>query len=744
LYIYEIEGSKIKNKNILWLFCVAFFAVFIGWISNTEDVEATEVMDTIAEQNAGLSSAPPNLGLDSDLFSVPDFSAYTNSSGRTQRNNAVLMDSDGRTTGDLRAIRMTSSINQSAAIWSNIDTNYIDVTKRQTLSMWMYFGPTTHTTTSDGFGDGMAFVLQNGDTPIAHKGKIIGNGESLGVWGIDNDGSANMSTFLSSAIPNSWALEFDTHTNDTSTFDGSANSFDIGYPGQHIAYGYPDDASTYKQNSTGFLFKSYDYQLNHDGYSPVTLHDGKWHHLTIRWNPVTFSASISFNDKNPDGSKGTNPVNITTPTINAHEFGVVPNNRLRWGFTASTGADYQPNLIAFESIPSSVEGDVTATIKDRTQSKDVTDGGTVNSNDALSVNYNLAYQTGRDSWSNIDAKLNLPKNVTYVPDAEGNVGEVAYSDGSTEPIPAKDLSGTTLNHTLSKNLDYSERSALSSATISLNGIANTVANDTNVATERSVIDSDNLIQNVDTPAFLIKKSKPITLSLDQNNMSVNANQDANVTGTVAYTDGTAVTNSNISVHAKLNGTDLDTTQMNDNDASGKLNLSIPSAKLTNDSNTLEVYIQDEEGNRSTTSTVIIAKNGSLSLTVDKNYEFKSINQVPASRLIARKGDWDIKVNDGREVSPKSAWKLSASTAGLYNGSKAFNGDMVYRSASGSESDLTGPGTQVANGIKNIDGQQTTDVGKLWGNSTGIFLRSNGLSTAGTYQGEIDWTLSDTI
>lgn len=730
------------------LFCIAFFTIFIVLISNTEDAKATDVNDTIAEQTEGLTSAPkPNLGLDNSLFSVPDFTGYVDGNGKAQKNNAILMNSKSGTTGDLQAIRMTGSTNQSSAIWSNIDTNYIDISKRQTLSMWLYFGPTTHRTASDGFGDGMAFVLQNGDVPIAHKGNRIGNGESLGVWGIDNDSKASMSTFTSSAIPNSWALEFDTHTNNIDNHDGSESSFDVNFPGQHIAYGYPADAGNYEQTDNGSLFfKSYDYHQVHTGYTQVALHDGKWHHLTIKWNPITFAATFSFNDINPDPdrTKGTNPITMTTARIDPTKFGVVPNNRLRWGFTASTGADYEANLVAFESIPSSVEADVTSTIKDKTQAKDVTDGGNVNSNDALSVNYNLTYQSGRDPWSKIVAKLNLPKSVGYVLDSSGNVGTVTYSDGTSEPIAATELSGTTVNHTLKQNLDSSDRSKLNSATISLNGVADNVPQETTVATERSVIDSDNLIKTVDTPTFTIKKSKPITLSLDKNNMSVDANQDAKIGGTVAYTDGTPINNSNISVHAKLNNTDLDTVQMSDTDPSGRLNLSIPFAKLTKDSNTLEIYIQDEAGNYSATSTVIIAKNGSLSLTVDNNYEFKSINQVSASHLIARKGDWDIEVKDGREVSPKNVWKLSASTAGLYSDGQAFNGDMIYRNASGNESDLTGSVIQVANGIKNVAGLQTTDIGSLWGDSTGIFLRSDGSSIAGTYKGEIAWTLSDTL
>lgn len=718
----------------------------MGWVSNTGiNVKATvDPLDALAEQNAGLSTAPDNLGLGKDLFEIPNFSTITGTG--TNSNKAVLMNANGGSSGVLRAIRMTSANNQTAAIWSNLDNNYIDISKRQTIRMWMYFGPTQHKNAGDLFGDGMAFVLQNGDDPIAHSGKVIGNGESLGVWGIDNNQNADMPAFTSTAIPNSWALEFDTYPNQTDTKNGAADSFDIGHTKQHIAYGYPASAATYKQNIGGFISKTYDYQMNHTGYSEVALHDGQWHHLTIQWTPKDYSATISFNDKNPDGSKGTNPTVLETGPIDRTMFGKVPDNKMRWGFTASTGLAYQANLIAFESIPSSVEAETTAVIHDNTLAKDINSGETVNSGDSLSINYNLNYESGLNPWSNIDSEIVLPKNVTYVQDAKGDIGTVTYADGFSEPISITDVvSGTQkLNHHFTKDLDSAERNGITSATISLNVVADNVNSNTNVDSARSVIDSDNLIQDVDTPAFIIKKTKPMSLTLDQSNISVSPNSDATITGTVSYNDGTPITNSLMSVYTTLNGETLVNFVMTDSEDPGRFTVTVPADKLTEDTNTLAVFVADPAANMTNTAKVLISKKGDLSLTVNKAYEFGALNNVSMSHLISRKGNWDILVNDGREADPQNKWILSASTSKLTSGTNSFNGNMIFRNSNGIENILTNSDVNIANGVKTQEGQQITNIASGWDESDGIFLRSDGLSTDGTYQGEIDWTLSDTV
>ena len=718
-----------------------------------------------AEKAAGLSSAPSNLGLDTDMFTTPDLNGYqgVNTNGG-QANKAELEDRNGNPEKNnrglpMKAIRMTQYKSQIGVIWSNLANNYIDIKKHQTMSMWLYFGPSKHTDGSD-FGDGMAFVVHkslDGTNAVAHKGTQIGSGQSLGVWGLDNDASVkDPGTIAATAIQDSWALEFDTYVNQADP--GGSSGFDQGFSGQHIAFGHPGESSNYIHDTSGFslLGNNNYFRMLHSGFTNVTLHDGQWHHLTITWDPTFFRINYNFDDKNPITDAPQKGVSGVDKDVQASEFGGydrLSDLKLYWGFTASTGDNYEPNLVAFESIPSQVEGETSADIRDVSQDKTVNEeNNTVNSNDQLAFNYNLKYDTGNDDWKGIITNLNLPTNVTYTPDEDGVIGEVTYADGTTEPIKASDFTTddrtgkTILQHHLTKSLTAT---TLKTATITIYGVANNVDSDTTVPATRSRIDSDTLIKDVGMGSFVIKKSKPISLTLDQSNMSVTSNKDANITGTVNYVDNSSIENSDITVYEKLNGKDLASFKMNDalnnNSASGKLNFNVAAKNLTEPTNALEVYVEDGNGNKSVTKTVTISKKGGLTLKVE-DYSFGSINQLSQSMLIPRKGLWNIIVDDTRENGTTTPWTLSAQNTGLYNDKKdRFNGNMIYRKADGIEQDINGSSfVPIASGLKTQSGEQETNIGKLWNDSEGLMIRSDGISAEGSYSGKMNWTLSDAV
>ncbi|CAJ1177929.1 hypothetical protein CPR19092_LGOLGGFK_00217 [Companilactobacillus paralimentarius] len=746
-------------------FKILFLIVSLGLAIRGGEIvvqAGTSQQDAMQEARDGLAMAPDNLGLNETQFSYGDFSGF----GSSARNSAILQNSSMHSTGTsydpLMAIRMTNYINQEGAIWSNVDNgNYVNINNKQTLSCWLYFGPSQHIHSGDSFGDGMAFVLQNpanGISSFSHNGTTIGTGETLGVWGMDTDKSIDsIQKIADTAIQDSWALEFDTNANKSKVSnDDFDDESDI--TGQHIAYGYPGDASTYVKHSADFIGSSNYYSMNHSGVRNITtLHDGNWHHLTVSWDPTTFRITYKYNDKNLDGSKSDTPLISTSDPVHATEFGgkSAMTNKLQWGFTATSGSAYEPNLIALESIPSSVEGTVTSDITDNTQNRTFSETDTnrnVNSGDSLSFNYHLRFDSGENKWLNDVAQITFPSNVTFKNgDANQVLGYVTYNDGSdakAEPIYASEIDQDTgrLKHSIAKDLYVSSDGTYrpSEATITVNGVANDVTSTTKVDSVSAHFDSDNLITDTDTPDFTIKKAKAIGLTLDQSNLTVDNSHDANITGTVSYVDGSTVNNSDITVHENLNGKDKDlaTSKLDSSAASGKLNLNIPSADLTQTTNTLKVYVEDADGNVSTTSTVVITKKGSLSLKVD-DYSFGTINQATASMLIPRKGDWNIVVNDGRENGTTNPWHLSATTSGLYNGDTAFNGNLVFKNSSGSEQSLTGStGVNIANGYKSADGNQVTNVGKSWNDSDGILLKTTGFNSAGQYTGKMNWVLSE--
>lgn len=731
-------------------------------IDETRVQAGTSQQDSMTETREGLAKAPDNLGLNESQFLHGDFSGF----GSSAKNSAILQNSTMHSTGTsydpLMAIRMTNYTDQEGAIWSNVDNgNYVNINNKQTLSCWLYFGPSQHIHSGDSFGDGMAFVLQNpanGVSSFSHNGTKIGTGETLGVWGMDTDKSVTSTqTIADTAIQDSWALEFDTNDNKSGVLNDDFDA-ESDITGQHIAYGYPGDASTYVRHKADLVGLSNYYSMNHSGVQNITtLHDDNWHHLTISWDPTTFRITYKYNDKNLDGSKSDTPLVSTSDPVHATEFGGknAMSNKLQWGFTATSGAAYEPNLIALESIPSSVEGTVTSDITDNTQNKTFSETDTnrnVNSGDSLSFNYHLRFDSGENKWLNDVAQITFPSNVTFTNgDANQVLGYVTYNDGSdakAEPIYASEIDKETgrLKHGIAKDLYVSSDGTYrpSEATITINGVANDVKSDTVVKSVSAHFDSDNLITDADTPDFTIKKAKAISLALDQSNITVSNNKDANITGKVSYGDGSTVNNSDVTVHENLNGKDLTTSTLDSSAASGTLNLNIPSAELTQTTNVLKVYVEDSDGNVSTTSTVTITKKGSLSLKVD-DYSFGTVNQAMASMLIPRKGDWNIVVNDGRENGTKTPWRLSTSTSGLYSGDTAFNGSLIFKNSNGLELPITNDeSVNIADGYKSVDGEQVTNIGKSWNESDGIMLKSNGFNSSGKYTGKMNWVLSESV
>ncbi|WP_125590260.1 hypothetical protein [Companilactobacillus jidongensis] len=255
------------------------FVVFMGIIflfnSTQTNVKAWSSIDGDV-----INSAPYGLSLD-NYFDYP--ATYTTG----EANSARTSKPSNNPTTDV--VLLTDGKGETSSVWSNGD-NYIDTSKKQTLSMWLYFGRNSD---PKGAADGMAFVLQNdplGTKAISKLNNKVNKGESLGVWGSDgsklvtnNDApikTDSTTPIQLQAIQNSWALEFDTFTNNGSSKDDTVNggkvsnistnahntnaslpnagdAFDwLPYSGDntfirgsHIAWNYPARLTSYKQIS---------------------------------------------------------------------------------------------------------------------------------------------------------------------------------------------------------------------------------------------------------------------------------------------------------------------------------------------------------------------------------------------------------------------------------------------------------------------------------------------------------------
>ncbi|MGO1971290.1 MAG: hypothetical protein ACTIIZ_11020 [Levilactobacillus brevis] len=196
-----------------------------GWL--TLKPQPAYAVDTDGGLAKGLAKVPQGLPL-SKYFTI----------GTNSAKQVKVMAPTGGSAVNTEVVKLTDGGDQSASIWSNDDFDF-NLNADQTASMWLYFGTKGGTTaTANSAGDGMAFVLQNGSTSVTPDYGTVSAGETLGVWGVDTAGTNNLpATVSGKAIPNSWALEFDTYLNNTTTFDGTgqASSFDADTSGGTLA-----------------------------------------------------------------------------------------------------------------------------------------------------------------------------------------------------------------------------------------------------------------------------------------------------------------------------------------------------------------------------------------------------------------------------------------------------------------------------------------------------------------------------
>lgn len=659
-------------------------------------------------------------------------------------NNATLV-------ADNRGLQLTSgATNQNGAAWSTSD-NKFDLSKNGRFSMWMYFGKNGATNS----GQGMAFVMQNAATtgfttfPSAAKPA----GQALGVWGSDYDNTASdASTIAASAIQKSWALEFDEQINESRT-GGDNDGFDYNYMYddlQHVGSNYPGDAATYKRNGTQGSSAYYFYYMKHLGAFETTLSDGAWHHVTLDWTAPTDTSNIgtmtyTLGDKNPTTGASQTPTNSKSVDVDLTKLGINATDSTKqvyWGFTGTSTTKTANNIVAFEHIPGLVNATSDVTVTDKTTGEDISDGGAVNGNDALTYTYKLNYGGGNQSWQNIATKLTKPAGVSF------SSGTITYADGSSESLSSSELSSSTIAHTLGKNLS----TANASATITLNGQANAVTSNTTVASGTDYFNGSNEINSVTTPSYTIYPARQWALVVTSGStMTTEPGQDVKITGG-AGVDSSAteetVANDHVTMHASLdNGNTIDDFTLNgsssDPNAAGVFNLTIPADKLVTGANKLTLYTTDDRGNKSNVVVVTITVTGTLTFaTVNPNSSFVTTQLPGTSTMIGRNADWNVSVLNS--MGQGSTWSVTAQASDFTDPdtNAKLAGEAVWVDETGNTHSLAQ--AQVVASGTNTAASQTTDIVDDWDTDSGVMLKTNSDATSGSYKGKITWTLSNAV
>ncbi|WP_407889194.1 lectin-like domain-containing protein [Levilactobacillus sp. N40-8-2] len=736
--------------------------------------------------------------------------------GHIDNNSANVI---GTSRGDHQAVLLTDGANQLGTIWTS-DVAKMNMRENQTASMWMYFGNGQRP------GDGMAFVIQNGGleaSAIDHTDEanpIAARGETLGVWGADaNNQYRTTQALAATGIQNSWALEFDTFdnrlpngrsapSNDAgwnnyfSQQGSSATQFDSdmrsGYP--HIASNYPGEPGTYKiinrnlsWSEGGFLgwgskhkTASYRYAtMAHqgaivDGFALLRNDGGAWKHLTLKWqapkaNSTVGKMTYAFNDKNPvTGANLTAGVSTRSVPVDLTMLHLGPDKRVRWGFTGSTGDNFENNLIVFEQVPGLVDVDATARLVDNSQANMViqSPSNKVYTGDRLTLKYRLTYRGGRDAWQDIQSKLNLPKDIAY------DSAAVTYDDGrlaETIAVNSDDISGQTVSQKLARALSQNKAGGeTASATITLTGMATsqtaTPKKPDVVVPKTSRFEGTNAITQATTSGFQVvsgtagKRVMTMALTGDhvvagsQNQVgrqALTTAADVRITGKVVYQDinHAAITGKTLTIQPRYNGENLQTTIVSDDDRDGIYDFSytIPATALigsSSHSNVLELFATDISDHLSAVNNLrytVTVKNGTRSLSVSSFATFNGDNpqrMTGAAMRLRPDNNWSVKVFDS--MGKGDVWTLQASaspvTSRLRGGLLA--GDLKYVDETGTENSLT-QGTVDIETHQTVADDDILDIADSWKErpDRGLFLDVSGDAQQGQYMSRIKWTFA---
>lgn len=576
----------------IW-FCLFVVIAFFGIFQATSKVVKAE---TFVDQSV-LASPNPGIKLNG-YFTTGTFAG----------NTAYVMNSNG-----VDIVRMTTGKNQTGAIWSNNDTNYLDVTKKQTISMWVYFGNITSTV---GIPDGMAFVLQNdsrGAEAISKHGSIINKGETLGVWGSDTD--TGKTPIQDQAIQNSFALEFDTDINsgkepgngfDTLTYNGKDY-----FGGQgHIAWALPAQASTYKKETTGSVFNKVTYYAMVHNLGSDLLTNGNavdfsfskshynsyqdaWKHVTIEYVPDADGENAQINYKYDDKTYfGTakSPLVKGTANISLSTFDLKGSKKLRYGFTASTGASSDiTDAVIFESMPSLVDAEDNAYVVNKTnntrignrssdnaevnqnvnlfddQDSNLTTSKTAHPGDKLTFNYMMHFLSGETAMSGVNAKIDLPDNVAIAPDADGSIGKIYYrsfpdADGKVTTESASIGSDKISGKEVTCGLDDLGHSGKNweSARIALNVTAKdfpegSSSTSMNVPASSAHFEGNNFVSDVHTDSFdIVKPANELQITTDMKDPTeVKLGNKFNLTGDISFKNPETVNKNDMYINYKI-------------------------------------------------------------------------------------------------------------------------------------------------------------------------------------------------
>lgn len=750
--------------------------VAVGWGLGQLAGQSTAQADFISDAPQGIKMAGQS------YLNMPGTLGATGISNTAKYDNVAL--SSKRLPMDVVQISALGTHNSGGAVWSQ--TPSFDLYKDQKFSMWVYASAGI----TDSPGEGLAFVLQKDS-----NNEFSGTGESLGVWGVDPvSKTGSTDAIAKTAIPNSWAMEFDTRLNqdDPTTkwkaddllltswkpADQAPSAFDVGKgtgygngtgntPGEslsaeHISSGYPADPSTYNAEtaygkSSGQILRDKYYYYTQNQYGLIEdknfpLSDQTWHHVTLKYTaPASGShegtMSYYYDDQN---SKNSSNDYVTEPVDTTKLGATSTDSRVFWGITGSTGQgtngnsdndDTENSAVVFEHVPGKADGSATAKLTDET-----TGGTAVNAGDKLTggdkvkLTYTVSCDSGDVDWPNVEAQLHIPTGIQVT------AGTLTPQDGgAAKRLDMSQVQGKAdTGQTIDENIGTLSSQA-KTATLTLTG---QVSNDKaySAADTTSNFVGDGTMASATVNRFSVTQV-PLLLELDQSEIHVNAGGTATLSGKVT---GDISANSNLMIYAYWNkgagtvNTFENPVSLSDqNPASG---FSIPLPRLVTTAAgkyTLSVYVHDG-GNANMTKTVTIPLVvGNVAFgTSSGAMTYKAAISGEPQLVPLSDPNWQFNIDD--TVTDGTEWKLYAKATSLTSETQpgtTLDGGLIYKQGL-NEQPLSPSADTLITDHRSDGSTDPVNIASDWGDDSGIMLKVNGGATLGDYEGRVTWTLEN--
>lgn len=670
------------------------------------------------------------------------------------QNSAELLDSPSmaKSIALITRDQPATATGQAGSVWSQDGSQdsvqaKLNLKQDKKIGLWLYFGDK-----GQAAADGLAFILHNAPQQAGAQSHA---GQSLGVWGTDKTPLVTEPLAVAqSAIQNSWALEFDTHVNRT-PLPGMHGFFD-GDPtvpnGMHVDHGYPGTAGSYVR--LGAAQQHY-YGLKPTQPRPVSnLADGRWHHLTVKWQAKESVLVYQLNDKDAAGNFQSQDDYLAGQVrIDQQQFAVngsVPNS-VFWGVTGATSAAGSENgLVVVDQLSDTPKFDkLTAVVRDVTGLHSMEEGGRLmRAGDKIDPGHRVRYTfrtryTGKTELAGVKIDVPLPKEIKW------RRAKVALQMSDDLFFEEPTLQGDRFQYQLKQSMTANVQHARNTILVSIEG---TVRPTSRMVRMPSVIGNfygpDYRIPSATIPYLINGQSDLQVANLGKSEMHAVADKHALIAGRLTN-GGDPLTHEewdDSHVKVTLNNRVVAQPQVTQarqpGSQPGDFHVTIPHDSLKLGRNVVTISADDGYGNvtRRPFSVHVIKQAGQLQFTqLPKDSTFKATRLTGDRQLIRRHLNWGLKVRDTRAAG--RSWKLAVRVSEPFatTDQRQLSGNLAWVQKKQTTHIKAGEAFPIPASPK---GQEELDVTRSWAADEGLMLNVNSDAVAGEYAGQLTWELYD--